>query len=150
MELLVVMAIIGILSGIAVPRYARFVAGQRADATARRIVTDLTYAQRHAKATSQSRTVSFSTLAHVYSIPGVENPDHTGLPYQVRLGDEPYNATIVSADFGGDNKLTFDGYGVPENGNVVIRVGGYERTITVEADTGSISELPKEEALPAE
>ena len=53
LEVALVLTIIGILSAIAVPRYANFVAGQRADATARRITTDLAFAQRHARVTSQ-------------------------------------------------------------------------------------------------
>ena len=144
---LIVMVIIGILSAIAVPRYANFVAAQRADSAARRIVADLGYVQRLARTTSQSKTVSFSTLADMYSVLGVDDPDHAGTPYQVHLGEEPHKATIDSVNFGGDNKLVFDGYGVAEDGTVVISVGRYERTLTVGAGGGTIPDIPIQKVI---
>ena len=142
-ELAVVMIIIGIVTAIAVPRYTGFVAGQRADTAARRITTDLAFVQRRARVSSQSRTISFLVPQDKYEVPGVPDPDHADRDYSVSLGQEPYNAIIVSADFGGDADLVFDGYGVADtDGSVVIRVGIHQRTITVESGSSVTPEIP--------
>ncbi len=40
---------------------------------------------------------------------------------------------------GGDEEIIFDGYGVSDSsGSVVIDVGGYQKTVTLDADTGSL------------
>ena len=141
LEVALVLIILGILSAIAVPRYGNFVAGQRADAAARRITTDLAFAQRHARVTSQSQTVSFYPTVDVYRFMGMPDPDNSGSDYAVQLAKEPYQASIVSADFGGDADLVFDGYGALDSGGtVVIRVGNYQRTITVDSSGTGIPE----------
>jgi prepilin-type N-terminal cleavage/methylation domain-containing protein len=146
-ELLIVIVIIGILAGIAVPRYVGFNARQRADAAARRITSDLAYVQRLAKTTSRFKTVNFSTISDMYTVLGVDDFDGAGTPYRVQLGEEPYLATIDSVNFGGDSKLVFDGYGDPEDGTIVISVGVHQRTLTVGSGGGAIIELPVGEAV---
>jgi len=43
----------------------------------------------------------------------------------------------VSASFGGDATLIYDGFGKPDSGGqVVIAVGAYQKTILVDAGTG--------------
>lgn len=70
----------------------------------------------------------------------MDDPDHPDQPYQVAVATEPYSATVVSADFGGDTEVIFDGYGVPDSdGTIVIQVGSYQRTLTVNAQTGRVS-----------
>ena len=151
LELVVVMTIIGVVGAIAVPRYTTFVGGQRADAAARRITTDLSYLQRRARTYSQSLTVSFDVGTDSYSVPGMRDPDHTDRDYVVLLSREPYEATIESADFGGDTDLVFDGYGILDSGGtVIIRVGKHQRTITVEAGSSVTPDLPIEKLVVAE
>ena len=138
-ELLCVVVIIGILSAIAVPRFSNSIALQRVDAAARRIVVDLKLAQREAKVTSSTQTVQF-TNDNAYELVGMPHPDHSGLPYKVDLGDEPYGTRDVSADFGGDSEIIFDMYGMPDSGgSVVIRVGNHLKTVSVDPDTGKAS-----------
>ncbi len=132
-ELALVLTIIGILSAIAVPRYAGFVISQRADAAARRITTDLAMAQQRARVTSQSQNTEFDVVNDKYKLPGVPDPDNAGNDYVVNLTKEPYQAAIVSADFEGNTYLIIDGYGVAKSsGTIVIQVGNYQRTITVD------------------
>ena len=55
----------------------------------------------------------------------------------MRLSEDPYGASMVSADFGGDADIIFDVFGVPDSGgSVVIQVGNHVRTVTVDAVTG--------------
>ncbi len=132
-EMAVVLSIMGILAAIAVPRYAGFVTGQRADAAARRITTDLAMAQQRARVTSQSQTISFNVALDKYELPGVPDPDNAGNDYAVYLAKEPYLASITEAEFNQSPDLVIDGYGVPQSsGTIVIQVGGYQRTITVD------------------
>ena len=125
-----------IVASITVPRYANFVAQQRAAGAARKISADLAYAKRQARFSSASQIVTFNVAADTYTLAGVDDPDHPGEPYQVDLADEPYGATIISATFDTDTEVIFDGYGVPDSGgSVVIQVGDYRKRITVDGDT---------------
>jgi prepilin-type N-terminal cleavage/methylation domain-containing protein len=147
-EAVLVTAIIGILASIALPHYAGFVAREQVQAAARRIVTDLTLAQRQARITSASQTVVFDPVAGTYTLANLKDPDRHNLTYLVSLKDEPYRAGIVSASFGGDATIIYDGYGAPDsNGTIVIAVGGYRQTITVDNGTGRARMLAKVEVV---
>jgi prepilin-type N-terminal cleavage/methylation domain-containing protein len=137
LELSVVLVLISILAVVALPRFINSAARHRLDAAAIRIVADLSMAQQQARTTSASQTLEFVLADHAYRFPGVTDIDHPGSVYQVQLSAEPYQAALVSADFGGDAVIIFDGYGNPDSGgSVVIQVGDEQRTITVDAQTG--------------
>ncbi len=139
-ELVCVVVIIGILAAIAAPRFSNSLALQHVEAAARRTVVDLAFAQRQAKSSNVAQTVRFDPAIGEYSLVGMPHPDHPGLEYKVSLREEPYSATLVSADFGGDKEIIFDIYGMPDSdGSVVIRVGSHVRTITIDAQTGKAS-----------
>jgi len=136
-ELLVVIIILSMLGTIAVPRYSQFSAHQQVESAARRIVTDLEWARRHANTTSTSQTVVFNTAAHTYTLSPMTHPDHPGQSYVVKLGQDPYRTRILSATFGGDATLVFNGYGTPDSsGSVIIAVGGYQKTISLDGKLG--------------
>lgn len=136
-ELVMVTIILAIVAVIAVPRYANAIALQRVEAAAWRVANDLALAQRRAKFSSTSQTIDFDLSGDFYFVVGMQDPDHPASPYVVTLSDEPYGATIVSADFAGTALVTFDGYGVPDNsGTIVIRSGNRQKTITVDGVTG--------------
>ena len=139
-ELLCVLIILGIIAGIAVPRYANTIAQNRAAALARRITIDLALAQRKAKLTGVAHKVKFPPADNKYLIPGMDDPDHPGKPYEVYVGEEPYNATLISSDLGGDDEIIFNGYGLPDSGGtIVIAVGDYAKEITVAEQTAQVS-----------
>lgn len=136
-EVVCVVVIIGTLAAIAAPRFSNSLALQHVEAAARRLVVDLTLAQRQAKSSNASQTVRFDPAAGKYSLVGMPHPDHPAREYGVSLQEEPYSATLVSADFDGDQEIIFDVFGVPDSGgSVVIRAGNHVRTIVVDADTG--------------
>ena len=119
-------------AGVAVPRYANSLALQRTDAAVRRIVADLNLVQRRARLTGKQQTVTFDVAGDTYSVGDLQDPDHPANPYVVNLSKPPYDAAIVSVDFGGDTALVFDGYGTPDSGgSIVIEVGRYQQTITL-------------------
>ena len=86
---------------------------------------------------SSSQTVVFDVGLDSYRLAGMQHLDRVGEEYQLQLSDEPYQAIIVSADFGGDFEIIFDGWGRPDSGgSVVIQVTDQVRTISVDSDTG--------------
>ena len=132
-EAVFVVTIIGILGAIALPRYAGFVATQQTEAAARRVLSDLTLAQRQARLTSSPQSVVFDVGSGSYQLPLMKDPDRKAATYMVDLAADPYRATIISAAFGGDSTVIFDGFGTPDTpGTVMIQVGGYHQLITVD------------------
>ena len=137
MELVVVMIIIGVVAAVAVPRFSSASTRQRAQAAARRIEADLNRLQRYAYQTSTSQGAVFDTTTHAYAMAGMPDPDKPGKYYIVSLADEPYQATIAEANFSGQPKFEYDGYGIPSvGGKVTIDVGGIKYSIIVDPETG--------------
>jgi type II secretion system protein H len=138
-ELVMVVVIIAILAAMAVPRFGNSLARRRVEAAARRIAADLALAQQWAKATSASQMVVFNFGEHTYVIEGAQGLDHPGDAYEVSLAEEPYRAAIVAINLGAETpkKVVFDGYGVPDHGGtIVVAAGGYQKTVTIDPDTG--------------
>jgi prepilin-type N-terminal cleavage/methylation domain-containing protein len=140
LELLCVLMILSMIAVIAVPRYGNAIVQNRANAAARRITMDLALAQKQAKLRGTSQTVAFDATLDKYYMAKIEDPDHTALAYQVFLGDEPYNTAIVSADFNGDANLTFDAFGLPDNGGaIIIQIGNCRKRLTVADQTARVT-----------
>ena len=145
-ELVIVMAILAVVGSIALPRYANSVSIHRVDATARRIAADLSFTQRRARIGSSTLKISFDPAHAKYTI---ANAAGTRVGYNLRAAEEagasgvvdlsvdPYVATILSADFGDDSVIVFDGFGRPDSGgSVVVQVANHKKTIAVDAQTG--------------
>lgn len=136
-EVFLVVVIISTLSAIAVPRFGNFLANQRLAAASRRIVAELSFAQRRAKSTGVSQKARFTADDGTLELDGLTDPDHPGQPYTVFLKDQPYSLTTMELSFGGGNSVVFDAYGIPDSGGTItIVVGEYQRAITVDPDTG--------------
>lgn len=136
-ELVMSLAIMAIFSAIAIPRYANFLSRQRMQSATRRVMSDLSLAARRAKLKGVNQTVAFHVTEDTYNVGDMMDPDRPDQPYVTRIGEPPYRATIVSADFGGDANLVFNGYGVPDtNGSIVIQVGHFRQTIPVTGAAG--------------
>ena len=134
LELVLVVAIIAVLSAIALPRYARAVTRYRVQLAGNRIANDLGVARERARSLGASQSVSFDPAGDTYQIPGLESMDGSGGTYTVNLSDKPYKATLVSANFGGSTTVTFDGYGVPDNGGtIVVQIGSVAKTIVLDS-----------------
>jgi len=148
-EAVIVLLIVGVLAAIAAPRFGHSLRRYRAEATARRILTDLQLAQRHARSTSTSQSVQFATAQNRYTLAGLPALDRSSGEYEVRLSGEPYEAALVAADFGGDELVTFNGYGLPDTcGSVLIQVGDEYRLIVLNG-SGAIT-ISESKVLPVE
>ena len=140
LELVIVLLVLAILTAAAAPKFFDSLARYRAEAAAKRIAHDLRLARRQAQSTSASQSVVFNSPgAHKYELPGMDDPNRPGKSYEVPVFDEPYLATIVTANFGGDSTIVFDGYGQPDSGgSVTVQAGAHQKTVTVDAESGKV------------
>jgi len=140
LELVLVLAILSLMVTVAVPRYTSALGRYHVDAAANRVATDLATAQRVARQTSRRRAVTFDIGADTVTYP-LPSADHRELDDQVtRLRETPYRAALISADFGGDPRVTFDGFGQASSaGTVVVESHGRQRTIVLDAASGEAS-----------
>ncbi|NOX59456.1 MAG: prepilin-type N-terminal cleavage/methylation domain-containing protein [Planctomycetes bacterium] len=135
-EIVVVLVILGVMAGIAVPRFSNAIARRRADSAATRIVMDLALARHHARVISADVTVTFAPQP-AYAMDNVPDPNLPSSLYSVDLNTAPYHVTNWLLNFGGAKKVTFDMYGTPNRGgSIVIYVGNEARTISIDQDTG--------------
>lgn len=137
LEIVVVVALIAIMSGVALPRFSAATARYQADLAARKVAADLEQARRNARQTGSVMTVTFDLTRDSYVIPG-----DSGLTggYSVNLRDSPYSCRISSATFAATGtQLTFDAWGqpTPASDNIItIRCGNQTRTVTVNGSSG--------------
>jgi prepilin-type N-terminal cleavage/methylation domain-containing protein len=150
LELVTVVSIIGILGAIIAPRYADALTNYRVDAAARRVVADLEYMRDRAKSTSTSRSFTVDVGLEQYTLVGESGLDGAAT-YEVDLAAEPYKSRIVSADLGGDDTLTFNGFGLPDaDGAIIVRAGDRTLAINIDLATGNITVEEANAALEAE
>jgi Tfp pilus assembly protein FimT len=139
LDLVVVIAIIAVLSAVAVPRYSLALVRYRAAITANRVAADLALAQNIAKITSAGQTVTFSYANNNYQFPGYTSPLNlaSATNYTTNLSVDPYEATLAWVYFNGATQLTYDRFGQPSSGGLItIQVGTTQKTINVDANTG--------------
>ena len=148
LELVMVLAIVGITTAIAVPRYMSSIQNYRLNASAQRIVTDLSFARSQAKSTSSSRTFQVSVVDDAYLISEENQIDQAADTYRVDLKLAPYHTSIKSIDLGGDAQLVFNGFGDPDaNGAIIINTLQGKKAILIDSVTGEISITEVDEAL---
>lgn len=139
-ELLIVLAIMAILAGLAAPRFAASAQRRRYQAAFQRIQADIALARESARATSSSRTLRFSTVSNAYELLG-SNALQGGRSASVQLDESPYNATLTYVDFGGAADLVFDGYGrIVTGGELRLQVGSLQGRLTFAADNAEAAE----------
>ena len=136
LELVIVVAILAVVTTMAMPRYAGAMINYRLETAARRIVTDLTRARAEARQRSISMSVTFDLVKHTCEIrvKGGAAPSQQELTH---LADDPYNVKIASASFDGDAVVIFDGFGQPDSGGgIKLVVGSAAKSVVLDADTG--------------
>jgi len=140
LELVLVAGIIAVAAAMAIPRYGAAAGRHKADLAARRVAADLRQAQLYARTISNSCTVVFTPATSTYQLTDVPALDEADGTYIVDLKRPPYEASIVSADFGGAAQVVFSGWGLPDAaGTVVVAVGSEQRTISLDGRTGQVS-----------
>lgn len=143
-EVIVVTLITAIIGGIAVPNFIKSKRQFQVKLVAERIAADVRYAQHQARIKGKSQQVVFSPSTETYQLPGSANINSPAQSYSVDLTQNGSGAVLESAAFGAAGAtLTFDMYGRPDfGGSAVVKVGGLQRTIQVDATLGQVSVLP--------
>jgi len=153
-ELCLVMATIGVVAAMAVPRYVSSIERYRAESAARRLAADLTLAQSRARVLSSAQTLVFT--GNTYQITGMTDPEHPSSTYTVDLSADPYFAAVTSVLCGPtsgaytQSQITFNGYGAPyttdASGAVnasaarfVVSAGGVQKMVRVDVDSGAVT-----------
>ncbi len=137
-ELAVVIAVLAVISAVAIPRFASASARSRLDAAAARVVQDIAVSAASAQAMGSDRQMVFDAPTDQYLLVGVRTRGG-GTFRSVRLGDPPYETNIVSATFEGSPLLRLSGYGVPETtGTINLAVGRQGKRIVLNAGTAAV------------
>lgn len=140
LELVIVVAILGVIAVIAVPRFASASARHRADTAARRVQADIEIVRQRAIATSGPWRMVFKPGARRYAI--IDDTSTATGSWSVDLGSEPFASTVTLADFGGDGAVTFSAFGRPDStGTITIRSGSQEITLSLDA-AGRVTRNP--------
>jgi len=139
-ETVMVLTLLAILAGIAIPRYTTSLSHYRADLAARRLAADIALAQASAKSQSMGRGILFDVGSNSYSLTGVSALDAKSGLYTVSLSKAPSAAVLGPVTFDRatpDATLRFDGFGKPDQGvTATIRSGTFTRTVIVDPQTG--------------
>jgi len=139
LELMMVLMIMGMAAAIAMPRYAESMARYRAAAAAQRLEADLEWARERAKLISENVTITVDVEANTLVIAALAGLDDPSRAYVTDLNNQPYQADIVAATFGGETDVVFDGYGAPgSGGTIVVRAGEVTMNVVLNADTGEV------------
>lgn len=137
-ELVLVLAIIGVASAIAVPRFVGAAVNARLNVAAHRITRDVSMARRHAIAKSKPVTIAFTSTG--YTIAGMTSLDQRSANYAVTLSEDPYAASLGTISLGGDKSLIFDMWGAPDSGGTIQLVAGTRSNVlTVDPLTGKVT-----------
>ena len=137
LELVLVLGILMALAAIGIPRYGASAARYRADLVAQRLVADFRLARGHAQATSAPQSIEFDVDLNQYTLPNLDPLDPHLANYTVKPAEQPYNATLTAAEFGGDDVVIFDGWGVPDSGgSVTLQCASEQRTVVLDGLTG--------------
>ncbi|MFZ4572857.1 MAG: type II secretion system protein [Phycisphaerales bacterium] len=128
LEAVICVTVIGILSAVAVVRFAGANSRSRATAAGSALAAAIGRVREESDAASASRQMTF-----VKGASEVPVTDERGRAIRVeRLGFEPGSCVIWAADLGGDTVLQFNGFGVPAaGGTVTVFASGTLCTVTI-------------------
>jgi len=140
LELVLVLGIIAIMAAIALPRFGLATARYQADLAARRVVKDIELAQTRAWAQGAEQRMRIRQGVDEIVVFDAAGLDPQTSEYCTEIWDSPYQADIAQSEFGGNNDLIFDGWGLPDSGGyAVLWVGSEKRTVNVDPNTGKAS-----------
>ena len=145
LDISITVLVMGVLSAVALPKFAVVLESRRADATARRIAADLEYARRTAMTTSRNCSVQFLSSLDRYTMTGVPHPHRPGQNYAVTLSEISEGVQITNVDFDAGATLTYTVHGLPVvgtsplvSGQLVVSSGSASRTLTIDPTTGKV------------
>ena len=104
------------------------------------MAADIALAQQRANNSSTSVTVSFNLASSSYQILGMPDLNQPAQTYTVSLAASPYSATLSAVSFGNGSSLTFNGFGMPQQGGSLrLGVADRQHTLTVDPSSGRVT-----------
>lgn len=141
-ELVVVVMLLGILAGVAAPKYAAAIGGVHLQTNAKRLAADLRRARARAVQSASRVTVELQPAAGTYESTQLDDPDRPDQPLSETLGAGGYKITMVRSGFGGLDEVAFEWRGDPvATGSIALSHGGRTYTVTVLA-SGEVEVAP--------
>lgn len=144
-ELTIVVLLMGVMAAVATPAFSGALAQNRVNAVAERLAADLNLARRHAMSASVNQEVQFLTGPFRYTMPGLEDIDHSSQDYEVVVSENAGGITAFTASFDGTTNVSYGVYGQPlagsplvplVSGSVVVASGSVQKTVVVDTVTG--------------
>ena len=131
-ELVVVVMLLGILAGIAAPKYAQAIGRTYLDHAAKRLAMDLRRARAQALHQATTCTITLDLSARSYSCPDLSSLPHKREPLNVSLEQGGYQIGVAWAG-PPPTAITFNHRGESRSRTVTLSHGGASRTIQVTA-----------------
>ncbi len=153
---MIVIALIAVLSGVAIALLSGGHAQSAAQEAACRVAADVAFAQADAIAHRAARAIVFDAAGESYAVYAggvVQTHPVSKLPFRVDLASATPGARVdlQLPNFGGGDTLSFSADGTPASGGKVdFRAGGSCWRVTVSELTGhvSVAQVPLLEAEP--
>lgn len=113
-ETIIVVAIVAIVAGVAVPRYVSSLNRYHAKGSAQAIASLVLEAQARARATSSNVSLK------VYSTAKIGQLDASGAVLrQIAVDSDAFHSKIHQYILGGDSVIVFDGFGRPDSAGLI-------------------------------
>lgn len=147
-EMVLVVAIAGIVAAVAVPRLASGYPGKRLDGVERRLTAEFALIGELARAQGRSHTIEFSIAQDEMRIYEGVGASRAGLVRTVRVSDPPYEAGLVSTNItDAASRIEIDGFGMYSAGaKVTVSAGGVHRVVTLSGPLGGVPVEESEES----
>ncbi|MEN1681094.1 MAG: GspH/FimT family pseudopilin [Planctomycetota bacterium] len=130
-ELAIVVLVMGIMVGVAAPKYAEALNHYRVEAAARRIVADLKHARQNAITGSAEQRITFELDTDSYTLDGMDDINRSSDEYTVDLAAEGYPVDLSTTTFpGGAFRWEHDGNAFV-SGSMTLASGSASRVVTV-------------------
>ena len=150
-ELVIVVAITGIIAAIAVPRFGDASSGRRLQAARSTILNDIETAKLRARATSKQHVIKFYPDQEMYVIVEGNEVKRDAIVLSRKLSDDPYNLGIHRTDLGGDMVAVITPFGdlsppvelqiIDNKTTIIISLEGIADTGTTPVVTDTVDEI---------
>ncbi|MEN0111595.1 MAG: GspH/FimT family pseudopilin [Planctomycetota bacterium] len=141
-ELVIVVMLLGVLAGVAAPKYTAALAAVNLEAATKRLAADVRRARAHAIDSAQQVEIVFEPVAEAYHCGQISDPSRPDQTLSVALVERFGGVRIAGADFGGGETLTFDWRGQPNAAGEVKLAAGGASGIVVIGPLGDVEVTP--------
>lgn len=146
-EMVLVVAIIGVGAAMVIPRFSNSTERWRAETASRKLIADINWVRQAARTRGQTASIDFTTGSTTYTLSGGVSVSGSALPnLSINLGTAPFSCSrlstslVVAGTTTATTTLSFDAAGLPlAEGSIVVGTAGSSRTITISAPGGAIT-----------